>query len=194
MTGRLAGPAGCGLAAIAVALAACGSSTHKQHPSAAPVTPAAPAQTASIRLQSPAFADRVWLPRRFTCDGAATSPPLSWSALPRGTRSLALLLEDPDAPGGTFLHWAVYRMPGRTDHLAAGRVPAGAVQGRNSFGKTGYGPPCPPKGARPHRYVFTLYALRAAPKLPPGAAPDEVRAPLVAEAAAKGVLTARYGR
>ena len=85
-------------------------------------------------------------------------------------------------------------MPGRTDHLAAGHVPAGAVQGRNSFGKTGYGPPCPPKGDRPHRYVFTLYALRAAPKLPPGAAPDEVRAPLVAEAAAKGVLTARYGR
>jgi Raf kinase inhibitor-like YbhB/YbcL family protein len=113
--------------------------------------------------------------------------------VPPGTRSLALLLEDPDAPGGTFLHWAVYRLPARADRLAAGRVPNGAVQGRNSFGKTGYGPPCPPKGDRAHRYVFTLYALRAAPKLAAGAPPADVRAGLTG-AAAKGVLTARYGR
>ena len=146
-----------------------------------------------IRLESPAFADQSTLPRQFTCDGRGTSPPLSWSGVPSGTRSLILLLEDPDAPGGTFLHWSVYAMPSKTSKLAAGQVPAGVEQGRNSFGKVGYGPPCPPRGDRAHRYVFTLFAIPRSARVPGGADVTALRR-VASTARATGVLTTRYRR
>lgn len=97
------------------------------------------------------------MPQRFTCDGAGQSPPLAWSQPPNGTRSLALIMDDPDAPGGTFRHWAAYDIPANARSLAAGQS-LGAT-GVNDFGKPGYGAPCPPKGGGPHHYRFKLFAL-----------------------------------
>ncbi len=191
------------LIAAAVAIAACGGSKSKQ--SATPTTSPAQSQSSlvpggavnrppTIRIQSAAFADRSRLPRQFTCDGAGKSPPLSWSGgVPRGTRSLVLLLEDPDAPGGTFMHWSVYAIAPKVHNIAAAAIPGGALQGRNSFGKVGYGPPCPPTGARPHRYVFTLYAVPHRASFGAGADITAVRR-LAASATARGVLTATYRR
>ena len=153
----------------------------------------APAAPERIRLSSPAFADGAAIPRRYTCAGDDTAPPLRWTHAPAGTRSLALLLEDPDAPGGTFVHWTVYGLAPATTALDAD-LPAGAEQGKNSFGKGGYNGPCPPKGDKPHRYVFTLYALRSTPKLDAGAAPGDVRAAIAKDAVARGRLVGRFSR
>jgi Raf kinase inhibitor-like YbhB/YbcL family protein len=143
----------------------------------------------TLHLASPAFAAGAAIPARFTCDGDDEPPPLEWTGVPSGTRSIALLMEDPDAPDGTFVHWTVYGI--RAD---AGRVPPAAVEGESSFGDTGYGGPCPPEGDDPHRYVFYLYALRSPLGLEAGAAPDAVRDAIAERAIARGRLTARYGR
>lgn len=193
--------AGCALAAAALALTSCGGSKkHAEEPSTSPaqsqssLVPGGAANRApTIRLQSQVFADRSRLPRRFTCDGAGKSPPLSWTGVPRETRSLVLLLEDPDAPGGTFMHWSVYAIPPKVHGFAARTIPAGARQGRNSSGKAGYGPPCPPRGDRPHRYVFSLYAVPHRAAFGGGADITAVRR-LAASATARGMLSATYQR
>ena len=95
--------------------------------------------------------------REFTCDGSNISPELHWQDAPAETKSFALVLSDPDAPGGTFYHWLVYNIPAATTNIAQGSVPVGAKQIANDFGKEGYGGPCPPSGS--HRYFFRLYAL-----------------------------------
>src|SRR6266542_2686441 len=99
-----------------------------------------------IHLTSPAFADRETIPERFTCDGDDISPPLEWSGIPDAAAELALLVEDPDAPGATFVHWVLFGLDPTTDGLAEGSVPPEAKNGLTSFGKTGYGGPCPPRG------------------------------------------------
>ena len=109
----------------------------------------------SLQLQSPAFRDGQTIPERFSCDGADVSPPLTWADTPAGTHSLALFCDDPDAPGGTFHHWAIYDIPKSTGELSEGMM----RQGVNDFGKLGYGGACPPKGDRAHHYHFTLMAL-----------------------------------
>lgn len=117
----------------------------------------------NFALQSPGWTMGDAIPRQFTCDGRDVSPPLHWGAPPAGTESLSLILEDPDAPGGTFTHWVLYDLPADARELPE-KVPqqdtlaSGARQGRNSFGKIGYGGPCPPPGPA-HRYYFRLYAL-----------------------------------
>ena len=172
-------------AALAVALAGCGGGSARiDHP------PRAPA--AGVRLTSPAFAPGATVPRRFTCDGAGTSPPLRWSRAPAGTEGWALLVTDPDAPGGTFVHWTVWNLAGTVRGLAAGALPAGARQGTNSADKEGWTPPCPPSGT--HRYVFDVYALRRPLSLASGASGDDVRAAIARAAIARGELVARYGR
>jgi Raf kinase inhibitor-like YbhB/YbcL family protein len=153
-----------------------------------------PAAPDRIRLTSPAFAPNASIPPRFTCDGDGVSPPLSWTGVPKGTRSLALLMEDPDAPDGTFAHWTLYGIAPSTDGLRQGAVPADAREGENSFGDEGYGGPCPPEGDEAHRYVFTIYALRSNPDLDPGASATQVRATIADKAIARGRLTARFGR
>jgi Raf kinase inhibitor-like YbhB/YbcL family protein len=147
---------------------------------------------AKLALTSPAFGDGATLPARFTCSGDGASPPLAWSDVPKDARELTLVVEDPDA--GNFVHWTVLRIPPATHAVAAGEVPAGGVETENSFGKHGWGAPCPPKGDAPHRYVFALYASRDALGLDQGATPDEVRDKLAKLAIARGVVTARYGR
>ncbi|HET6382518.1 MAG TPA: YbhB/YbcL family Raf kinase inhibitor-like protein [Armatimonadota bacterium] len=117
---------------------------------------------ALMQVSSEGFAPGAMIPREYTCDGRSISPPLSWSVAPRGTRSLALICSDPDAPGGTFTHWVIYNLPAASRGLpadvpASARLRNGADQGVNDFGKNGYGGPCPPSGV--HHYLFDLYAL-----------------------------------
>lgn len=124
-------------------------------------------------LTTPAFPPGGQIPAEYTCSGADISPPLSWSGVPAGTQSLAVVIEDPDAPRGTFRHWGAYDIPPGTMGLAAGyrvgRQAAVFAQARNDFGTVGYGGPCPPPGAM-HHYHFELLALsRPRLDLPAGA-------------------------
>jgi len=107
-------------------------------------------------LTSSAFREGETVPRQFTCDGNNLAPPLAWSDAPDGTRSFALIMDDPDAPHGTFTHWVLYDIPATTTELTE-QSPGKAL--RNDFGRPGYGGPCPPVGHGPHRYFFTLYAV-----------------------------------
>src|SRR5689334_14191922 len=103
-----------------------------------------------MTLRSPAFADRGRIPRVYTCAGRGLSAPLRWSGGPHAARALALVMEDPDAPGGTFVHWVVIDLPPDTEALRGGTLPRPARALENSFGKRGYGGPCPPEGDAPH--------------------------------------------
>jgi Raf kinase inhibitor-like YbhB/YbcL family protein len=116
-----------------------------------------------MRLRSSAFSDGAAIPQRFTCDGEDVSPPLQWSDEPAGTRGFVLLCDDPDAPAGTWHHWAAYDIPADRTTLPEGAGRAGGKEpfkhAVNDFGRTGYGGPCPPRGHGPHHYHFRLLAL-----------------------------------
>jgi Raf kinase inhibitor-like YbhB/YbcL family protein len=165
----------------------------------------------TIALRSPAFTEGGLIPKEYTCDGAGGSPPLEWSGVPGSARELALIVDDPDAPMGTFSHWVVVGLAPGVKGLAAnvpaeGVVPAaslltageagsGAVarQGKNDFGEVGYGGPCPPSGT--HHYVFRLYALDA-PLATAGGSPtrSEVLDAVKGHILAEGRLIGRYAR
>jgi Raf kinase inhibitor-like YbhB/YbcL family protein len=113
-----------------------------------------------LEITSPAFAPNAEIPGDFTCDGADTSPPLQWRMVPPQAKSLALLVDDPDAPKSTFTHWLVTGISPTSRGVDAGHVPEGATEQANSSGTNGYTPPCPPSGS--HRYVFQLFALDTA--------------------------------
>ena len=126
----------------------------------------------ALKLTSTAFSNGADIPTKYTCDGADVSPALSWSGAAQGTRSLALIADDPDAPSGTFTHWVLYAIPASTTQLPEGlpkneQTDVGR-QGRSGFGRVGYGGPCPPPG-KPHRYFFKLFALDTDLTLVPGA-------------------------
>ena len=115
-----------------------------------------------IKITSSAFEEGGLIPAKYTCDGADVSPPLQWDAVPEGTRSIALICDDPDAPMGTWVHWVLFNLPSDAKELAENipteeTLPNGAKQGVNDFGRVGYGGPCPPGGT--HRYFFKIYAL-----------------------------------
>jgi len=154
----------------------------------------APDAPPGIELTSSAFAAGQPIPAKYSCDGKQTSPPLAWADVPAGTKSLALLMEDPDAPSGTFVHWTVYGIPATARSFDEGKVPSGAEQGENSFGDDRYGGPCPPEGDQAHHYEFNLYALRADLGLEGGANPDEVRAAIKKQALARGRLIGTFKR
>jgi Raf kinase inhibitor-like YbhB/YbcL family protein len=127
----------------------------------------------AFTIKSTAFPNGGEIPRKYTCSGENVSPALAWSGAPSNARSLALIADDPDAPGGTWTHWVIWNIPAHAGSLAEAVPPNpsldnGASQGRNDFGRTGYGGPCPPPG-RPHRYFFRAYALDAALDVKPGA-------------------------
>jgi Raf kinase inhibitor-like YbhB/YbcL family protein len=172
--------------ALGLALAACGGSDTVAGP--------APAAPDRIRVTSPAFEAGATIPRRYTCSGENVSPPLSWRGVPPDAGELAVVVEDPDAPGGTFVHWTLYGVPPDEPALREGAVPPGAREGTTSSGDTGYTGPCPPKGDEPHRYEFLVYALSSRLGLARGAAPDEVRAAIADKALARGRLVGRFGR
>jgi Raf kinase inhibitor-like YbhB/YbcL family protein len=169
-----------------VALAGCGGADTVKGP-----PPSAPAR---MHLQSPALRSGASIPTRFTCEGKNVSPPLRWSAPPGRTRSLALLMEDPDAPGGTFVHWVVVGLPASSRSLPEGRIPPPAKATKQSSGKEGYGGPCPPEGDSPHHYVLSLYALDRPLALGSGSSPDGARDAIRKAAIARGTLAATYGR
>ena len=149
----------------------------------------------TFRVSSTAFADGDTIPRRFTADGENVSPPLSWSDLPTGTHSVALICDDPDAPSGRFVHWLAWNIDPDLYELHEGVPPLTRdfVQGANGFGDVGYGGPSPPPG-KPHRYFFLLYALDNRPKLRPGAKRTELQRAIEAHVLAEGMLVGKYGR
>ena len=138
------------------------------------------------------------IPKQFTCDGAGLSPALAWSAPPMGTRSIAIIVSDPDAPMGTFIHWVIYDLSadarGTPEGVAAREaLPDGSRQGINSADEVGYYGPCPPGGSR-HRYIFTVYAVDQTLSLPAQADAQQVQRAMSGHVLATGELMARYGR
>jgi len=131
-----------------------------------------------MMLSSPAFNEGDKIPPRFTCQGEDVSPQLDWEGVPQGTKSLALIMDDPDAPGRVFTHWVIFNLPpdrqGLTEAMPSSpRLPDDTLHGINDFGRTGYGGPCPPPGL-PHHYHFTLYALDKSLDLEAGASKEQV--------------------
>jgi Raf kinase inhibitor-like YbhB/YbcL family protein len=178
------------LVMVAPALVLCGS---KKAPSSSPPTP-----TPGWKLQSSAFREGRPIDRRFTCDGKDLSPPLAWPVVPGGAKSLALIVDDPDAPSGTFTHWLLWGMkPERTSLpegvLKLAEVPGVGRQGTTGFGKIGYGGPCPPPGLS-HHYRFKLYGLSSQIELAAGASKEDLEKAISGKVVAHTVLTGTYKR
>jgi Raf kinase inhibitor-like YbhB/YbcL family protein len=155
-------------------------------------------QVMAFAMHSTAFTTGGTIPKRYTCDGPDVSPPLSWSEPPAGTKSLALIMDDPDAPVGTWVHWVLYDLPASARELQEGIPPSetlanGAKQGSNDFRKIGYGGPCPPQGPA-HRYFFKLYALDTALNLAPKATKKQVESAMMGHILAQAELMGRYKR
>jgi Raf kinase inhibitor-like YbhB/YbcL family protein len=121
------------------------------------VTATEGAASSEMSLTSSAFADGASIPVKYTCEGENVSPPLAISGVPEGAETLALIVDDPDAPGGSFVHWTVYNIDPTAAEVAEGAVPGDGTEGLNGLDQPGYTGPCPPSGT--HRYIFTLYAL-----------------------------------
>lgn len=150
----------------------------------------------SLTLSSPAFPLGGTIPAAHTGAGADASPPLAWSGAPEGTRAFALVVDDPDAPGRTWVHWLAWDIPGGAQALPAGVPPTepGFVQGRNDFGRVGYGGPMPPKGQGAHRYFFRLYALDRRLDLPAGATRLELEAAMRGRVLDRAECMGKYHR
>jgi hypothetical protein len=147
----------------------------------------------TITVRSGAFAERASIPTRFTCDGENVSPPLTWTGVPADAASLALVVDDPDAPKGTYVHWVLGGLAPDVGRLEEGSLPAGAVQADNSAGDAAYKGPCPPGGS-PHHYRFTVYALDAPAPFADGAGTTDALEAIRAAAVARGTVTATYAR
>jgi len=151
----------------------------------------------TMKLESGAFKFNELIPAKYTCDGKDISPPLFWDEIPIGTQSIALIVDDPDAPGRTFVHWLVYDIPNTIRQLPehtpiVKTLPNGGTQGKNDFGKFGYGGPCPPSGI--HRYFFKLYALDKSLALAAGATKNQILAAMEGHILATAELIGRYKR
>jgi Raf kinase inhibitor-like YbhB/YbcL family protein len=152
----------------------------------------------SFQISSAALSNGESIPKKFTCDGPDVSPQLSWKDAPAATQSWALIVDDPDAPVGTWVHWVLYALPANTRELREGvekreQIAAGGLQGRNDFRKIGYGGPCPPPGT-PHRYYFKLYALDTKLDLKAGATKAELERAMKGHIVGETQLMGRYGR
>lgn len=143
-----------------------------------------------MKLTSPAFENGKDIPSEYTADGENISPPLEWSDVPEGTESLTLIMEDPDAPSGEWIHWLVWNIPPAVMRIEAGKTPAGAEEGHTSFEEIGYGGPHPPSGT--HRYRFKLYALNTVLNLPESAHKEELERAILDHIIAHAELTGLY--
>jgi hypothetical protein len=152
----------------------------------------------TMKITSSAFQHEEMIPSKYTCDGQDINHDLAWTDVPEGAKSLVLINDDPDAPVGLWVHWVLYNIPPQTKGLAeavdkkAATLGDGSVQGTNSWGRIGYGGPCPPGGV--HRYFFKLYALDAMLDLQPGAKKDDVEKAMKGHILAQAELMGRYTR
>lgn len=187
------------IAALGIVTAAC-----RARPPAPEAVPTPPQEVTTVEerftLTSSAFADGERIPARYTADGDNLSPPLAWSGAPEGTVSFVLIVDDPDAPRGTFTHWVLYAIPGTRADLPTDvptkdtvRDLGGAKQGLNNFGMVGYAGPAPPRGPV-HHYRFTLYALSAQLELPPRAERGEVEKAMATHLLGQARLVGTYSR
>lgn len=177
------------LIVLATLLVACDSD------SATPAPSRGTAQT--MNVTSSAFASQQPIPKKYSCDGQSISPPLQWDEPPEGTKSLALIMDDPDAPSGTFVHWVLYGLPPTTRSLpegasASGGLPGGSLQGRSSAGTPGYTGPCPPSGT--HHYHFKLYALDSNIDIASGADKAQLERAMDKHVLAYGELVGTFSR
>lgn len=156
----------------------------------------------AFSLSSLAFQNESNIPKKFTCDGEDCSPALQWEGVPSGTKSFALIMDDPDAPPGTWVHWVIYDLPATTTSLPEGVAksqegPQGSKQGLiwgvDTFSKIGYYGPCPPPG-KPHRYHFKLYALDVLLQLPPKATKFQLETKMKGHILGQTTLVGKYGR
>ena len=158
-----------------------------------PRLPAGP----DFSLNSPSFQPNGEIPARFSCGGADLSPAVIWTEPPAGAASFALIMDDPDAPGGVFTHWLIYDLPANLRQLPEGvrasAGPPGTRQGRNGFGREGYNGPCPPPGPT-HRYFFRLYALDKMLNLPPGTSKDKLLRAMKGHVLAQAEVVGRFAR
>jgi len=150
-----------------------------------------------IKITSSAFEDGGLIPAKYTCDGADVSPPLQWDAVPEGTKSIALISDDPDAPMGTWVHWVLFNLPAQTRELPENvptdeTLPNGAKQGITDFGRVGYGGPCPPSGT--HRYFFKIYALDTELQIDTGAGKRGLLKAMEGHILRQGQLMGKYKR
>jgi Raf kinase inhibitor-like YbhB/YbcL family protein len=173
---------------FALVLAACTTASNPSPTQEAPM---------ALTLSSSAFAPGKSIPDEFSCKGRNISPALAWTGAPANTASFAVILDDPDAPSGTFTHWVIYNIPAASQSLAQGVAPQptfddGAAQGRNSGNRQYYEGPCPPSGT--HHYYFRLYALDTRLDLPPGATVDQLRKAMQGHILAQGELMGTFSK
>jgi Raf kinase inhibitor-like YbhB/YbcL family protein len=155
-------------------------------------------KTMNLQITSTAFAEGQPIPQKYTCQGSDISPPLAWTNIPANVKSFALIMDDPDAPVGTWVHWVLYDLPATATQMPENtpksqQLPNGAKQGLNTWPHLGYGGPCPPPG-KPHRYFFKLYALDTMLNLKPGVTKKEVEAAMKGHVLAEGQLMGTYQR
>lgn len=167
-----------------LALAGCGGPQQADRPD--------PTSSPTMAVTSSAFGEDEPIPKEFSCDGDNTSPPLAWNGVPADAVAMALVVDDPDAPRGTYTHWVVLDIPPDMDSIEAGKVPAGAKQAKNSAGKAAYAGPCPPDGT--HHYRFTVYALYAKVGLPDGTDLSRALGAIDKRTITHGRLTGKFTR
>jgi len=146
----------------------------------------------NMKITSPAFIDYGKIPSEYTCDGENVNPKLLVEGIPAAAKTLALIVDDPDAPGRVWLHWTVWNIPSTETTINKNSLPAGAVEGVTDFGKSGWGGPCPPSGE--HRYFFKVYALDTKLALTPGASLSELEAAIKGHILDKAELVGVYSR
>ncbi len=152
-----------------------------------------------MKLTIKDFEEGAEIPKKFTCDSEDYSPELSWSGVPTGTKSLAIIVDDPDAPVGNFVHWVIYNIPIEINNLAenyprVSRMSNGIMQGKNDFGRIGYNGPCPPRGHGFHRYYFTLYATEVNTITKEGLTKNELMKIIEGKIISKDTRMGRYKR
>jgi Raf kinase inhibitor-like YbhB/YbcL family protein len=180
---------------LSMTLAGCSTGPRPLPPQ--PAVNQSPDQKSEIKVTSVAFQQGQPIPRQYTCAGVNISPPLEWSGLPKTAKTIAIVVNDPDAPGGSWIHWVLYNVPadniGFVENVPVSEtLKAGGFQGKNDFGKIGYGGPCPPSGT--HRYFFKLYAVDAELPLKAGATWPELEKALDDHVVGQGQLMGTYQR
>lgn len=149
-------------------------------------------EMSELAISSKAFSHMGMIPKVYTCDGKDVNPPLSFENVPEGTKSFALIVDDPDAPVGLWIHWVLWNIAGEASGIEEDAVPPGALQGKNSWGRNDYGGPCPPSGT--HRYFFKLFALDSPIQLAAGSSKEQLEKAISGHILGKAEIVGLYRR